>query len=219
MSGASAAAWPAVVAGAAGAESGAALSATLLALLALAGVCRLSARRRLLGRLAALRGERPVPARLIPTPLRRRGRPTADHRLPLATELLAACLAAGAAPGAAAGAVGASLGGPLGESLRRAAAELRLGGDPSEVWGRFGRYPGAGGLARRLELAETSGAPMVRAVAAEAAQARARRRRAAQVGARRAAVQVAGPLGLCFLPAFLLIGVAPVVLGLAWRLL
>jgi pilus assembly protein TadC len=33
--------------------------------------------------------------------------------------------------------------------------------------------------------------------------------------AERAAVMVAGPLGLCFLPAFVCLGVLPVVVGLA----
>jgi hypothetical protein len=68
-------------------------------------------------------------------------------------------------------------------------------------------------------MAHTSGAPVAGVVAAEAAACRARRLRAAQIRARRAAVHVTGPLGLCFLPAFLLIGVAPVVLGLARELL
>ncbi len=38
-------------------------------------------------------------------------------------------------------------------------------------------------------------------------------------GAERAGVLIAGPLGLCFLPAFLCLGIVPVVLGLAGRLL
>ncbi|RBM22545.1 hypothetical protein DEH69_04185 [Streptomyces sp. PT12] len=151
--------------------------------------------------------------------VRSRGRVAEDPGLPLATELLAACLAAGATPGAAAEAVGFSLGGSVGERLRWAASELRLGGDPAVVWGRFGVLPGAGGLARRLELAGASGVPTAAAVAAEAAETRARWRRAAQTRARRAAIHVTGPLGLCFLPAFLLIGVAPVVIGLAEELL
>ena len=49
----------------------------------------------------------------------------------------------------------------------------------------------------------------VRAEAAEAVAAR----------AERAGVLVAGPLGLCFLPAFLALGIAPVVIGLAGPLL
>lgn len=142
-----------------------------------------------------------------------------DPQLPLIAELLAACLAAGAAPAVAAGAVGGSLGGPLGDGLRRATTELRLGGEPAAVWKRFGQLPGAAGLARRLELAGSSGAPAVAAVAAEAVECRGRRRRAAQTTARRAAVLVTGPLGLCFLPAYLLIGVAPVVIGLAKELM
>ncbi|WP_461297490.1 type II secretion system F family protein [Streptomyces harbinensis] len=142
-----------------------------------------------------------------------------DPQLPLIAELLAACLAAGAAPAVAAGAVGGSLGGPLGDGLRRAATELRLGGEPTAVWKRFGQLPGAAGLARRLELAGSSGAPAVAAVAAEAVECRGQRRRAAQTTARRAAVLVTGPLGLCFLPAYLLIGVAPVVIGLAKELM
>ncbi|MFD1151692.1 secretion system protein, partial [Saccharothrix hoggarensis] len=36
----------------------------------------------------------------------------------------------------------------------------------------------------------------------------------AEARAQRAAVLVAGPLALCFLPAFLCLGVAPVVIGL-----
>ncbi len=161
----------------------------------------------------------PHPAPASVEPPRRRRRAAADDRLPLATELLAACLAAGAAPGEAAAAVGSALGGPVGTALRRAAAELRLGGEPAIAWGRFGQLPGANGLARRLELAHGSGAPVARVVAAEAAECRGRRLRLAQTRARRAAVYVTGPLGLCFLPAFLLTGVAPVVLGLARRLL
>ncbi|TDC22576.1 hypothetical protein E1265_15295 [Streptomyces sp. 8K308] len=166
-----------------------------------------------------LAADEPRPTRASVLPSRRRRRPAEDRQLPLAAELLVACLAAGAAPGEAARAVGAALDGPLGRGLLRAAAELRLGGDPAAVWGRFGQLPGAAGLARRLELAGTSGAPVVAAVTAEAAESRARRRRSGQARARRAAVWATAPLGLCFLPSFLLIGVAPVVLGLTEPLL
>jgi pilus assembly protein TadC len=46
-------------------------------------------------------------------------------------------------------------------------------------------------------------------------EARAERGRTATARARRAAVMVTAPLGLCFLPAFLAMGVLPVVIGLA----
>ncbi|WP_247597635.1 type II secretion system F family protein [Streptomyces sp. RKND-216] len=142
-----------------------------------------------------------------------------DRQLPLAAELLAACLTAGSGPAQAAEAVGRSTGGALGDRLVRAAAELRLGAEPAAVWGRFGAQPGCDGLARCMERAGTTGVPPVQAVARLAATCRARRARAAGVRARRAAVLVTGPLGLCFLPAFLAVGVAPVVLGLARSLI
>lgn len=139
----------------------------------------------------------------------------AAAQLPLTAELLAACLAAGSGPGPAAEAVGRSLGGPLGQRLVRAATELRLGGEPAVVWQRFDALPGSGGFARCMERAGTAGVPAVEAVSRLASELRAARGRSASARARRAAVLVTGPLGLCFLPAFLAVGVAPVVLGLA----
>ncbi|MEV6248302.1 type II secretion system F family protein [Streptomyces sp. NPDC051742] len=143
----------------------------------------------------------------------------AARHLPLAADLLAACASAGAGPGEAAEAVGRSLGGPLGERLTRTAAELRLGGEPAEVWRRFGAIPGAGGLARCMERAGSSGAPAAEAVARHAAALRSARARTAEARARRAQVLISAPVGLCFLPAFLAVGVAPVVIGLATGLL
>lgn len=149
---------------------------------------------------------------------RRRPRPASDEthadaalQLPLAADLMAACMAAGASPREVAEAVGCSLEGPLSEALTRVAAELRLGGDPSGCWGRL--LPRE--LGRCMERACTTGVPPVDEVARLAAAHRAERRRAAVVRARRAGVLATAPLGLCFLPAFLLIGVAPVVMGLA----
>lgn len=137
------------------------------------------------------------------------------RQLPLAADLLAACASAGAGPGESAEAVGRSLGGPVGAQLIRTAAELRLGGEPAEVWRRFGAIPGAEGLARCLERAASSGAPAAEAVARHAEGLRAARARAAAARAQRAQVLITAPVGLCFLPAFLAVGVAPVVIGLA----
>ncbi|MFE7464887.1 type II secretion system F family protein [Streptomyces sp. NPDC057499] len=158
----------------------------------------------------------------------RRGRATAPglareaevrRQLPLVADLLAACLSAGAGPREAAEAVGESLGGPVGARLARVAAEIRLGGDPSAAWGRFGAIPGAGPLARCLDRAGTTGAPAAEPVARLAEAMRAERASAAVARAQRAGVEVTAPVGLCFLPAFLLVGVAPVVIGLATGLL
>lgn len=143
----------------------------------------------------------------------------AAAQLPLAADLLSACLAAGAGPCEAADAVGDSLDGPVGRRLGQVAAELRLGGEPAVVWHRLGALPGAAGLARVLSRAMETGAPAVDPVARLAADCRADRGRQATARARRAGALATAPLGLCFLPAFLLIGVAPVVIGLAEGLL
>ncbi|MFJ5999611.1 type II secretion system F family protein [Streptomyces sp. NPDC092370] len=139
----------------------------------------------------------------------------AARQLPLAADLLAACIAAGAGPVIAAQAVGEALGGPVGDALARGAAEVRLGGEPGAAWRRLGALPGAGGLAGLLERADVSGLPAAVPVARLAAETRADWGRAATVRARRAGVMVSAPVGLCFLPAFIAVGVLPVVIGLA----
>ncbi|AWZ04359.1 MULTISPECIES: type II secretion system F family protein [unclassified Streptomyces] len=142
-----------------------------------------------------------------------------ERQLPFAADLLAACLAAGAGPVDAAEVVGESLGGPVGERLALAGAELRLGGEPGAAWGRLAEIPGARGLAECLERSARTGAPAAEPVSRLAAALRADRTRRAGAGAQRAAVLVTAPVGLCFLPAFLAIGVAPVVIGMASGLL
>jgi pilus assembly protein TadC len=139
----------------------------------------------------------------------------AARQLPLAADLLAACIAAGASPVTAAQAVGEALEGPVGERLARGAAEVRLGGEPAEAWRGLAAIPGARALARLLERAGESGVPAASPVARLAAEARAEWGRTATARARRAAVMVTAPVGLCFLPAFIAIGVLPVVIGLA----
>ncbi|MFD9726209.1 type II secretion system F family protein [Streptomyces sp. NPDC059072] len=143
----------------------------------------------------------------------------AERQLPFAADLLAACLAAGAGPVEAAEVVGESLGGPLGERLARAGAELRLGGEPGAGWGRLAEIPGARPLADCLERAARTGAPAAEPVSRLASHLRADRARRAGARAQKAAVLVTAPVGLCFLPAFLAIGVAPVVIGMASGLL
>jgi Flp pilus assembly protein TadB len=135
--------------------------------------------------------------------------------LPLCADLMAACLAAGATPGEAAGAAGSCLGGPLGAALLRAQAELRLGAEPADCWERLGRLPGTREMARCLARASATGSAPVAEMTRLAEDCRAAQARSALARARKAAVLATAPLGVCFLPAFLLVGVAPVVMGLA----
>lgn len=73
--------------------------------------------------------------------------------------------------------------------------------------------------ARALSRAADGGAPVAAAVARLAAEARLDARARGEQAARRVGVVAVAPLGLCFLPAFVLLGVVPVVVGLAAPLL
>lgn len=138
---------------------------------------------------------------------------TSARALPGACDLLAVCLAAGVPVGSALAAVGASVSPPLGPHLARVAALHRLGAEPRRAWADAPAELAA--LGRVLVRAGESGATASPALRALAADARSAERTAAEAAVRRAGVWVLAPLGLCFLPAFVCLGVVPMVLGIA----
>ncbi|MGH3861714.1 type II secretion system F family protein [Actinokineospora sp.] len=140
----------------------------------------------------------------------------ADHGAHAATwDLLAGCLSSGMAVPAAIRAVAVDLPELTGQVLRDTADLLALGGDPVEAWSLALECPATAGLARGARRTARSGAALAGVARALAADARARTGEAAEARAQRAAVLISGPLALCFLPAFLCLGVVPIVLGLA----
>ena len=142
--------------------------------------------------------------------------------LPGALDLLAACLAGGAALPAAVGGVADAVPGPCGQRLGRVAAALAVGAAPADAWAELavGDADGlAASAARALARAAEGGAPVAATVARLADDARAERRSLGEQAAARAGVQAVGPLALCFLPAFVLVGVVPVIAGLVGPLL
>ncbi|MDT7547794.1 MAG: hypothetical protein QOE84_188 [Actinomycetota bacterium] len=155
--------------------------------------------------------------RLEPASVRRdRQRLVSD--LPLTLDLVAACLMGGASLPAAAGAVAAALRGPCGQRLASVAEALTAGTPPADAWLRLGGGDPDDPLAsaaRVLSRAADGGAPVAAVVGRLAAEARADARAAGLQAASRVGVLVVAPLGLCFLPAFVLIGVVPVVVALA----
>lgn len=154
------------------------------------------------------------------SPEERRRRERRRHDLPSFVELYAAALHAGAAPGAAMDLACSALPGPVADELRPVRARLALGAAPATVWGDLATHPELGRLGRTLARAEASGAPVVEAVRDLAEQLSAHARAEAEDRARTVGVKAAVPLGLCLLPAFLLLGIVPLVLGavegLAW---
>lgn len=139
--------------------------------------------------------------------------------LPLLLDLLRACLCGGAPLQAAATAVGQAVGGPAGARLGRVTAALTVGVPPALAWVELaGDRPETdplGPAARALARSATTGTPAVDVLGRLADDARAESRTAASEAARRAGVLAVAPLGLCFLPAFVAVGVVPVVVGLA----
>ncbi|GAA4704340.1 hypothetical protein GCM10023215_50040 [Pseudonocardia yuanmonensis] len=130
-------------------------------------------------------------------------------------ELLATCLEAGLPVPSAAEAAAMRIEGEVGAGLRRAAGLLELGSAPAEAWAAVGSVPGLEAFGRAARRSADTGAGLARVARSEAARLRAGLTDVAEAKAERAAVLIAAPLGVCFLPAFLAVGIAPVVIGLA----
>ena len=142
-----------------------------------------------------------------------------DDPLAVASSLdvFAACLSSGMAVGGAARATAPSAPRPLADVLERAADLLAVGTDPVAAWSRVcsPEHPRVEGLRRLARRSAVSGSALAQAVSELADQSRADAADAARASAERASVLIAGPLGICYLPAFVCLGIVPVVVGLA----
>ena len=143
----------------------------------------------------------------------REARLRAATDLPLCADLLAAAVRAGAPVDRAVLAVADALGGPLGERLARAARSLRLGAGPAEAWAHLSDVAGAERLVAAAIRSSASGGALAGALTRLTDDLRADRGVAAEAAAQRAGVLIVLPLGLCFLPAFVLAGLVPVVVA------
>lgn len=130
-------------------------------------------------------------------------------------DLLSACLASGAPLAAAATATAQALAAPIDVPLRALADALDLGADPVAAWRGLEAEPSLAPLARAAARSAETGAPLSAVLAGVADDMRRDQRALADSAARAAGVRAVGPLACCFLPAFLLIGVVPVVVSLA----
>lgn len=155
-----------------------------------------------------------VLARVEPVAVRHR-REALRHDLPHVVSLLAAALRAGAATEQALRVVARALPGPAAERLAGVAARLELGADPEAAWAEAAvRDPALAPLARGLARAHRSGASVATAVERLADELAAEARAQVEDRARAVGVKAAVPLGLCLLPAFVLVGIVPLVAGL-----
>ncbi|MBV2366790.1 type II secretion system F family protein [Streptomonospora nanhaiensis] len=135
--------------------------------------------------------------------------------LPIAVDLLVAGLRAGGTMADVLAAVADAVGdGPAGRAFGQVAEQVRLGAEPGAAWGGTAHPPEFAAVGRALARAARTGAPVADILERQAAEIRAALRSRAQASTQRLGVLAVIPLGLCFLPAFVLIGVVPLAAGL-----
>jgi len=129
-------------------------------------------------------------------------------------DMIGACVASGAGLERATVQVAQAVSAPASEVLARAAGQLALGANANRAWSELLQHDATAPIARAIVRSLDSGAPMADALTWCAGELRDIRRARVEAMAQAVAVKAVGPLGLCFLPAFLLIGVVPIVAGL-----
>lgn len=142
--------------------------------------------------------------------------------LPLTLDLLAACLASGGSLERSVRAVGTATGGPLGAALLDVAAASRLGAAPADAWQRLSPPGAAAELAivtRTVARAAAGGTALATTLSRVSGELRETARLDGEAAARRAGVWAVAPLALCFLPAFVVLTVVPMVLSLVGQVL
>lgn len=132
-------------------------------------------------------------------------------------DLLALTLRSGVGLVEAMEAVAVRVGGPLGLQLRTVAAAGRWGVEDAAAWASVPSVWQP--VARALRMAAAAGVPPAEALVRAAEEVRRAERQRLEVATATLGIRIVLPLGLLFLPAFILTTVVPIVLALAQRLL
>ena len=132
-------------------------------------------------------------------------------------DLLALTLRGGVGLVEAMEAVATRVGGPLGLHLQTVAAAGRWGVDDETAWASI---PSAWQpAARALRMAATAGVPPADVLVCAAEEVRRTEQQRLEVATATLGIRIVLPLGLAFLPAFVLTTVVPIVLALAHQVL
>jgi len=151
-------------------------------------------------------------------------RPDDPFTVAAALDLFAVCLRSGLPVESAARIVAASAPDSLAAPMTTAADLLALGADPDHAWtlaaDETDKESSCGtwyfrSLAMLVRRSARAGASLTAGIDELAVAIRRRAEDHALEKAERAGVAISGPLGLCFLPAFVCLGIVPVVVGLA----
>ena len=153
----------------------------------------------------------------VPPAARERARPpdvavvTGLLEAVLLLDLLDVAIGTGAPLPRALSAVGEAVGGQQGDELARGGAALLLGASWQSAWAGSALSDVVGAL----EASWSTGTAPGPALRGRADQLRRDRRTRSRTAAGALGVQLVLPLGLCFLPAFILLGLVPMLLSLA----
>lgn len=130
-------------------------------------------------------------------------------------ELVASMLDAGAGIGRALELIAKCASPPVRQSLRPVVAALAIGADWETAWRTPTRHaPEVVRLKDALAFAALTGAPSASILYAQAARERREQFRAAEKRAAALGVKLVVPLGLCSLPAFICLGIVPVLIAM-----
>ncbi|MBK4139862.1 type II secretion system F family protein [Corynebacterium macginleyi] len=133
-------------------------------------------------------------------------------------ELFAACLSAGLTVHAAATAVARTAEADTQHLWETASALLGVGVPTESAWDHMKGHAGLGDVAGLVILSGQSGATIAAGCTRICTSLRAEASAHATAKAERAGVFIALPLAVCFLPAFIVVGLAPVVISLGAQL-
>ena len=138
----------------------------------------------------------------------------APDSVPVVVELLAGCLDAGLTMPASLEAASVAGDPVTAAACLAASAALRRGAPAAEAWYSWMADPWLEPVARSTVRTTQSGASVADELRRVAARLRSRRHARLQQRVQQASIWVVVPLGLFFLPAFVLVAVVPIVIGL-----
>lgn len=157
--------------------------------------------------------------------IRSRARMAANQRqhklravLPQTCDLLVVCLEAGLPARSAAEAVAPAVPEPMAGVLAEAVAKTHLGVDEYRAWKELAAEPALAGLGRELGRGAATGMSLTARLRVFAADTRKAMAAEAETRAKRVGVRAVLPMMLCFLPAFVLLGLVPILGGMLSRL-
>jgi len=134
-------------------------------------------------------------------------------QLPGALDLMVAILGVGRPPVMAFSLAAQATADPLGIELASVASRLAVAGDSMSVWRTVEQDRTLAPIGRAFRRAEVSGMPVAQIVTGVADELRRERRARRRDQSQKVAVRTAAPLGVCFLPAFFLVGIVPTIIS------